>query len=244
MPPLITGTSPASFSTQTDRVSAFVRGGYFTEDRVNAKVGEVNDTRWTTASGGVRILLPDTSTLQARLFVDDQTFHATFLAVTNPATTRNVVRLATDQTVPVKGVGGMVQWSKTIGTSHVFSAGTDWRWVDGDSIDDSFIAATPTVIVGVTQAAVQTTHRVAGGTQRISGAFVQDVFTPVPKLAISLSARVDGWRNYDAHNLETTVSTGQPTANNNPALPDKDDTVVSPRAWRDLPLQRSRQRLG
>ena len=218
------------FQYTGDRMSAFVRAGYFTEDRVNAKVGEVNDTRWTTASAGVRILMPDTSALQGRVFVDDQNFHATFLAVTNAATTRDIVRLATDQNVPVKGVGGMVQWSKTIGASHVFSAGTDWRWVDGDSIDDSFIAATPASFAGVTQTAVQTTHRVAGGTQRISGAFIQDVFTPVPKLAISLSARVDGWRNYDAHNLETTVSTGQPTANNNPALPDKDDTVVSPRA--------------
>jgi outer membrane receptor protein involved in Fe transport len=220
----------AKFQYTGDRINAFVRGGYFSEDRVNAKVGEVNDTRWTTASGGVRILMPDTSALQGRLFVDDQKFHATFLAVTNAATTRNLVRLATDQNVPVKGVGGMVQWSKAIGASHVVSAGTDWRWVDGDSIDNSFIPATPTVVVGVTQQAVQTTHRVAGGTQRIAGAFLQDVFTPVPKLAISLSARVDGWRNYDAHNLETTVSTGLPTANNNPSLPDKADTVVSPRA--------------
>ena len=213
-----------------DRFSAFVRGGYFTEDRVNAKVGEVNDTQWTTTSGGVRILLPDASTLQGRLFVDDQKFHATFLAVTNATTLRNVVRLATDQNVPVTGVGGMVQWSKTVNASHVFSAGTDWRRVDGDSEDDSFIAATPTVIVGVTQQAVQTTHRVAGGTQRIAGAFVQDVFTPAPKVSVTLSARVDGWRNYDAHNLETTVATGLPTANNNPSLPDKKNTVVSPRA--------------
>jgi outer membrane receptor protein involved in Fe transport len=48
-------------------------------------------------------------------------------------------------------------------------------------------------------------------------------------VAVTLSARVDRWRNYDAHNLETTVSTGLPTANNKPSLPDKEDTVVSPR---------------
>ncbi len=89
--------------------------------------------RWTTASGGVRIRLPDESTLQARVVRRRPDVPRTFLAVTNAATTRDVVRLATDQTVPAKGVGGMVQWSKTIGASHVFSAGTDWRWVDGDS---------------------------------------------------------------------------------------------------------------
>jgi outer membrane receptor protein involved in Fe transport len=215
--------------TPAGRVSAFFRGGYFTEDRSNAKIGEVNDTKWTTVSGGVRVLMPDESNLQGRVFVDHQNFHSTFLAVTNAATTRNIVRLATDQNVPVNGVGGMLQWSKTVNSSHVFSAGTDWRWVDGDSEDDSFIAATPTVVVGVTQQAVQTTHRVAGGTQQIAGAFVQDVFTPGPRAAITLSARVDRWRNYNAHNLETTVATGQPTANNNPSLPDRSDTVVSPR---------------
>ena len=46
---------------------------------------------------------------------------------------------------------------------------------------------------------------------------------------MTLSARVDHWRNYDAHNLETTVATGLPTANNRPSLPDRDDTVFSPR---------------
>ena len=215
--------------TPTDRISAFIRGGYFTEDRVNAKVGEVNDTRWTTASGGVRVRLPDESTLQGRLFIDHQKFHSTFLAVTNPTTKRDIVRLATDQNVPVNGVGGMAQWTKSVGSSNTFSAGTDWRWVDGDSEEDAYTAATPTVVVGVTQKAVLTTQRVSGGTQRSFGAFVQDIFTPAPKVAVTLSARVDSWHNYDAHNLETTVSTGLPTANNKPSLPDKDNTVVSPR---------------
>ena len=49
----------------TSRVQAFVRGGYFREDRDNGKVStidgteEANDTKWTSASGGVRLQLPD-----------------------------------------------------------------------------------------------------------------------------------------------------------------------------------------
>ncbi|MSO46087.1 MAG: TonB-dependent receptor [Acidobacteria bacterium] len=219
----------AKLQYTTSRVSAFMRGGYFTEDRVNAKVGEVNDTTWTVANGGMQLRMPDESSLQARVFVDAQTFHSTFLAVTNPTTTRNIVRLATDQRVPADGVGSLVQWSKSVGGSNVFSAGTDWRWVDGDSEEDAYSAAVPTVVVGVTQQAVLTTHRVSGGTQQSVGAFVQDIFTPVPKVAVTLSARVDRWRSYDGHNLETTVVTGRPTANNRPSLPEKSDTVVSPR---------------
>jgi iron complex outermembrane receptor protein len=88
----------------------------------------------------------------------------------------------------------------------------------------------PTAIVGVTQAATLTVQRISGGSQQILGAFAQNIFTPVPKVVVTLSARVDRWRNYDGHNLETTVATGLPTANNKPSQPDRTDTVVSPRA--------------
>jgi len=225
----------------SERFNANLRAGYFTEDRVNGKVGEVNDTRWTTISGGIRARLRDDSDLQARVFGDRQRAHFNFLAVTNAATTRNIVRLATDQHVPTNGVGGMAQWTKVTGSANVFSAGFDWRWVDGDSQEDAFAAAAPTVIVPFaggcpanlscgTQAATETVHRVSGGTQQSTGAFVQDILTPVPQLVLTLSARVDRWRNYDGHNLETTVATGAPTGNNRPTIADRSDTVVSPRA--------------
>ncbi len=210
----------------TSRFSAFVRGGYFREERDNAKKStfdgtpEGNDTTWTSGSGGVRILLPDQSDLQGRVFVDVATFRSNFLAVPNPVT-RAVGRMTLDQRVPTKGFGGMVQWSRAGGTRHLFTAGTDWRWVDGDSNENVRDATT-----GLTF----TLSRVSGGTQRSVGAFVQDVMTPVDRLTVTLSARVDHWRNYDAHNLETSLPSGDPTANNNPNLPEKSDTVASPRA--------------
>jgi outer membrane receptor protein involved in Fe transport len=215
----------------TDRVNAFFRAGYFTENRGNGKVGEVNDTRWTTANGGVRIRMPDESDLQSRLFIDHQNAHFNFLAVTNAATTRNLVRLATDQRVPTNGLGGMVQWNKAIRSSHAFTAGLDWRWVDGDSQEDAYVAAVPTVIEsdGVTQRAALSLKRISGGTQQSQGLFLQDVFTPVSHMVVTLAGRVDHWRNYDGHNLETSAATGQPTANYRATLPDRTDTVFSPR---------------
>src|SRR5256712_349945 len=199
-----------------------------TSSSLNGKVGEVNDTRWTTVNGGVRMRMPDGSDLQGRVFVDVQKAHFNFLAVTNAATTRNLVRLATDQHVPTDGVGGMAQWTKAGGGAHLFSAGTDWRWVDGDSREDAFVAAVPTVIVPVTQQATLSVQRISGGTQQSLGAFVQDILTPTSKLVLTLSARVDHWRNYDGHTRETTVPPGLPTANHRPSLLDRTDTVVSP----------------
>ena len=80
-----------------------------------------------------------------------------------------------------------------------------------------------------TQAATLSVQRFSGGTQQSLGAFVQDIFTPIAKLVLTLSARVDRWNNYNGHNLETTVATGLPTANNRPVdCPTRNDTVVSP----------------
>jgi outer membrane receptor protein involved in Fe transport len=215
--------------TPTDRVRIFARTGHFYEKRDNGKAStfdqteEGNDTTWTTASGGVQIQLPDQSNLQASVFGDNETFHSNALAV--PAATaatpaRSIGRMSTLQTVPTKGFGGMVQWSRALGTKNLFTAGTDWRWVDGDSQDTALDAQ---------RGATPITLRVAGGTQRSLGAFVQDLMTIAPKLDVTLSARVDRWHNYNAHFLETTLATGLPTANNKPSLPERMDTVVSPR---------------
>jgi outer membrane receptor protein involved in Fe transport len=214
----------------TDRVQAFFRTGYFTENRGNGKILEVNDTRWKSASGGVRIRMPDESDLQASIHSDVEDFHSTFLAVTAPSATvaaRSIVRLTIDQNVPTKAFGGVVQWAKALGTKQYFSAGTDLRWVDGDSQEGAYNAV-PGAVVPPVQNTVLALNRVSGGTQRSVGAFVQDILTPTSKLTVTLSGRVDRWRNYDAHNLETAVVPGV-TVNNRPSLPDRDDTVFSPR---------------
>jgi outer membrane receptor protein involved in Fe transport len=113
----------------------------------------------------------------------------------------------------------MAQWSRALGTKQYFTAGTDFRWVDGDSQENGLDAATGTQV---------TLKRVSGGTQRSVGAFVQDLIVPVPQLTLTLSARVDEWRNYDGHNLETSLIGA--AVNNLSSLPTRSDTVASPRA--------------
>lgn len=210
-----------------DRLRAFVRGGYFREERDNGKAStidgteEANDTTWRTMNGGVRLRLPDQSDLQATVFSDVGTFHSNFLAVPAATPARSIGRMTLRQKVPTDGFGGSVQWSRALGRRQFFTAGTDWRWVDGDSEEDGLDATTGTQV---------TLKRVSGGTQRSVGLFVQDLVNPLPQLALTFSARIDRWRNYDGHNLENSWPSGVPTAGNNPSLPGRDDTVVSPRA--------------
>jgi outer membrane receptor protein involved in Fe transport len=219
----------------SDRLSAFGRIGYFKENRVNGKVGEVNDTKWTAFNAGVRVRMPDESDLQATIFSDSNTFHATFLAV-NPAPynntalypPRSIVRLATDQRVPTDSFGTMVQWSRNFGRYNFFSAGLDWRRVDGDSLEDGYVNGTPIATVGPTAPALLSFNRISGGTQHSTGLFAQDVFS-INKVVLTFSVRADNWKNYEGHITETSATTGLPTANNRGDLADKDDTVASPR---------------
>jgi outer membrane receptor protein involved in Fe transport len=230
----------------TARVQLFGRVGYFRENRHNGKattfdaagnnlgdqIQEENDTTWKTSSFGLRAQLPDQSQLQATIFTDNNLFNSSFLAVPVATPARSIGRLSYRQVVPTKGVGGMVQWTRAISSREAFTAGVDWRWVEGESQENQNNTAinvlTPTV------------RRVGGGAQKLFGAFVQEIINPIDKLQVTLSARVDSWRNYDAHSFETTIATGLPTANHRTSCDDpapsslclgnRKDTVVSPRA--------------
>src|SRR5918995_1577233 len=218
----------------TDRLNLFFRGGVFDEERENGKTTpntdcpsaalcEVNDTNWKFGSGGVGLRLADGSNIDARLFYDRQKFHSTFFAVTAPAGPRTAMNLTLEQNVPTDAIGTMLQWNRAFsgagGRTHVVSAGYDFRWIDGDSNEQTFALAT-----GLTPLL----NRVSGGTQKIGGLFVQDMIELTGKLQLTGSIRFDSWRNYDAHNLETTIATGNPTANNR-QLADKSDNAISPR---------------
>ena len=209
----------------TDRLSIGVRGGYFSEERNNAKFStfdyspEENSTTWTSVSSNVRWILPDQSDLQARVFTDFETFHSSFIAVPD-LTTRAIGRISLRQRSPTDAVGWIAQWSKTLSTRMLLSAGWDGRWVDGASEERGYDAVTGTTV---------TLLRDAGGTQTLNGVYVQGQFWPTSKMALTVSGRGDKWRNYNARNLETNALTGQPTPTST-LLPEREDTAFSPRA--------------
>src|SRR5499427_3467407 len=212
--------------TATPNVNGFVRAGYFHEDRDNGKhstfdgTEEGNNTTWKYVSGGVRVVLPDSSGLQANVFGNFENYFSNFLAVPAATPARSLGRMSLNQTVPTKDTGGMVSWSKSF-SKNLLQAGTDWHWVDGESQEDG---------LNPTNGLTVNLQRKSGGTQRNVGAYVQDMIAPVDNLEVTLSARVDSWSNYNAHNTEVNYPSLTPTVNNAPTLPGQDDTVVTPRA--------------
>jgi outer membrane receptor protein involved in Fe transport len=210
-----------------DRVSTFFRLGYFREERDNAKVTtvapltpEMNDTEWKTFSAGIRASLPDQSDLQASFFVDNNRFNSNFLAVPAATPARSLGRLTTVQHVPTDAVGALVQWSKPISARHLISAGTDFRQIEGASEEQGRLFSNATIVQ---------TLRDGRGKQFTSGTFIQAQYWPIPTLSLTASGRVDHWRNYDAHYNETTVATGLPALRHLGDLPDREETVFSPK---------------
>ena len=173
-------------------------------------------------SGGARVRLPDESDLQATVFGDVETFHSNFLAVPAATPPRSVGRMTLTQTVPTtarRRDGAVVARASD---AQFFTAGADWRWVDGDSQENGLDAVTGT----------QVDPRCASPAARSAApaSTCRTLITPTLALTITLSARVDRWRNYDGHNLENERLIGPPTATTCRRCPIADDMVVSPRA--------------
>lgn len=210
----------------SERVQAFVQGGYFRENRDNAKVTttdgtpEANSTRWRSFSAGVRAQLEGGHNIETRLFIDSERFRSNFMAVPAATPARSIGRMTLLQTVPTTGVGASAQWSRAFGARHVLSAGLDWRRVTGESQEQSLDA-----VVGATV----TMDRFSGGRQNSTGVFVQDIVSLTDALIVTASARLDHWNNADGHNIETLQPSGLPAPGHIDSLPDRSSTVGSPR---------------
>jgi outer membrane receptor protein involved in Fe transport len=171
----------------------FFRGSWFDEERDNGTNLQVNDTTIRQAGLGL-----DGSAaggwLIVRAWGSDQDYFQTFTAV---AADRNSETLTREQTVPAESLGGSAQWTRTLGDRHGLVAGLDLREVSGTSHELIFGGPVPR-------------RTAAGGTQRMSGLFLEDLVSLTPRLSLTLGGRVDGWRN----EAET----------------ERDETAFSPRA--------------
>ena len=189
----------------TDRVRAFFRAGYFDENRDNGKAStidgteEANDTTWRVGEreacgSGCRTR----AICRRRCSPTSRRSTATFSRCPCSTPARNIGRMTLTQTVPTTSVGGMAQWSRAFGPKQYFTAGTDWRWVDGDSEENGLDARdrhAGHARARLGRHAAQRRRVRAGPDRRRC------------RSSRSRSARgVDSWRNYDGHNLETMPS--------------------------------------
>jgi outer membrane receptor protein involved in Fe transport len=148
---------------------AFLRASYFDEKRANGTPLQTNDTTHRQVAAGL-----DRGTLALRAYASDQEYFQTFSAV---ADDRNSERLTVEQRVPSRGAGASLQWTRVIVSRHALLAGAEVRHAKGRSDEQ--------------RGALFVT---AGGTQRTTSAYVEDLFTVTPALSVTAGIRADRWK--------------------------------------------------
>lgn len=189
---------------------AFLRGNLFSEDRDNGTALTDNATYFRQVSAGSDRETSTLGKLQARAYFQSQVYDQTFSAVSLDRNTETLTRV---QRVPSDAAGGSVFWTRVFG-DHTISSSFELRRVRGFSEEVGFVSGSPT-----------STNR-NGGSERTIAFFVQDLFQVSPRFTLSLSARYDGWKNYDASSTTRSLLTGVVTT---APFADRHDNAFSPR---------------
>ena len=202
--------------TPSQTSSLFLIGSFFREDRGNGTPLQNNETETGYVATGGRLKTADGSDWQITLFSHLQTFSSTF---SSAAAGRNSETPSLNQfDVPSTDAGANLQWSKRIFQSHLLTAGTDLRWIDGETNEDFTFSQ-----------ALQdfTRRRKAGGEQFLTGAYLQDIFTPAPGWQVTIAGRFDSWQSFNASRTEKNKQTGAITRNNQ--FDDRAEFAFSPK---------------
>lgn len=190
----------------------FLGGTFFNESRGNGTPSQANFTRAGALEWGLRSTRADGSNWQANAFAYTQRFKSSFSSI---AINRVSETLSLRQDEPSHGYGGNIQWSRLLPGSQLLAIGTDGRWTYARDQENAFSAGTNTI------------NRRIPAEQAFFGTFLQDFWTPWPRLNILLGARLDYWKNYNASQLQTILASG---ATQTTRFADTSNTTITPRA--------------
>lgn len=188
----------------------FFRGNIFDERRDNGTSLTYNKTYFRQAAGGADLFHQLVGEFRFRAFLESQVYDQTFSAVSADRNSETLSRL---QRVPSRATGASVFWTKPI-SSHTLSASFETREVRGFSDEVGYFGGRATSVSG------------SGGSERTNAIFIQDLWAVTRKLSVNLGARIDAWKNFDAHSATRSLTTG---ASSDTLFPDRSETAFSPR---------------
>ncbi len=196
----------------SDKGRVFVSGSVFGESRENGTPLQLNRTHIRQLAAGIDWQSASIGAFGLRTYASTQVFDQDFTAI---ASDRNSESLTRSQRSPAQQEGFGFQWSRLAGSRQTLVAGLDGREVRGSSDEIGFFGGRATSALG------------AGGRERVFGFFGQDIIRIHPRWLVTVGARLDRWRNYDA--LSTTRSLTQPGAVSVTDFSDRTETAFSPR---------------
>ncbi len=190
----------------------FGRGSYFTESRHNGTVVQFNDTQLAQAVLGADTHSDSLGSFSFRLYGQPQSYNQSFSSV---ASDRNSESLSNLQHVPAQQFGGSGWWSKAV-ARQVLVAGFDANEVMGWSNESIFNSGT------------HLRDTIAGGRQRASGVYGQDIISITPRWILTIGGRFDHWRNFDAESVRMPIT--PPGATTTAPFAERSENAFSPRA--------------
>ena len=199
--PLDLESYTARLSTETridDNTYVKVWGDYFHEDRGNGTPLARNGSRMAQAAASlVHNAGKRAVNWQINAYVQDGKFHSSFASV---AANRSTESPALDQyNVPAHAVGFNGAVTFPVFDADSLELGIDGRTLSGETNEHFFLSNGSFL-----------RNRVAGGKQDFAGAFASYHWAPDPAFEMSLTSRVDYWRNRDGKLIETSIATGAP----------------------------------
>ena len=162
----------------------FARPSYYGESRRNGTPLQFNRTHVRQLAAGAEWDSARAGEFRLRAHASAQVLDQSFTAVAADRSAETPTRL---QRVPAQGGGLSLQWSRAAGTRHALVAGFEAGEVRGASDETVYVAGRPSSLVG------------AGGRARTFGLFARDAVRLSDRLIVTPGARLDRWRNYDAH---------------------------------------------
>ena len=186
---------------------AFLRGSFFDESRNNGTRLTYNSTGTGSGAAGINTSWGSHDSISARVFGLAQGYDQTFSSV---AANRSTETLTDVQHVPSQQVGTAVQWEHVL-KGHTLIAGLDLQEVMGAS--DEQLVLVPA-------------NNIAGGRQRSTGIFGQDIFRIGSKWTFIAGVRWDDWRNFDGSTVRIALPSGAATTK---SFADRSETAFSPR---------------
>lgn len=178
----------------SQRSRFFARGLAYDDSRHNGTIVEVNRTRAWQGALGLDVDDRAGDLLQLRGYGGTEDYHQTFASV---AADRNSETLARVQQVPSRQWGLSAQYSRTLKTRHTLLAGLEFAHITGESDDEIFAAAKPSSLVN------------AGGRDRSSGVFVEDVARITSRWLVTGVLRFDDWQTVGGFSRTTTLPSRQ-----------------------------------
>lgn len=163
----------------------FGRGWYMDDTRLNGTPDQKNGIRLVEGALGANLDAGGAGTFTLRFYGVAETYHQTFSSV---AANRDSEVLTDVQDVPAQGGGGSAVWTRHLGSRQQLVAGFDEHEEIGHSNEVMFSGVNGS----------HTKNTFVGGHQLTVGFFGEDLIQLAPSWTLTLSARWDDWRNFDA----------------------------------------------